>query len=89
MDTTTSNARREILFVEVPFLKMNPDIPRYDVGEQYKPHTDYFRNPNMAGPRGNRIATVLVYLAEPEAGGETFFPTVDLEIKPKKVHLQF
>lgn len=87
MDTTASHTWREILFVKVRLQdKTDLNCRRYDVGEQYKPHTDYFRNPNMVGPRGNRIATVLVYLAEPDAGGETFFPTVDLEIKPRKVH---
>jgi prolyl 4-hydroxylase len=52
---------------------------RYEEGQEYKPHYDYF-DPNIPGmkrylgPPGQRLATVLIYLGEPELGGETVFP---------------
>ena len=44
---------------------------RYEVGQQYKPHNDYFpEDANGApfiGQWGNRMATVLTYLSTPGA----------------------
>jgi len=54
---------------------------RYEKGQQYKPHNDYFHEGKNLGNAGNRIATVLTYLSTPEEGGETIFPTVELSIK--------
>jgi hypothetical protein len=52
---------------------------RYESGQQYLPHTDYFpEEPGMSrfiGRSGNRIATVLIYLHSPEEGGHTIFPS--------------
>lgn len=56
---------------------------RYEIGQEYKAHPDYF-HPSQTGKSGNRFATVLIYLSDVEEGGETFFPKVNLEIKPKK-----
>lgn len=45
---------------------------------------DYFRSdPNgiaSLGSKGDRIATVLIYLGTPEEGGETTFPRVGLNV---------
>ena len=51
-------------------------ILRYDVGQKYDPHYDYFHDTTNASPRrgGQRMATMLVYLADTESGGETTFP---------------
>lgn len=51
-------------------------ILRYEVGQKYDPHYDYFHDAANASPRrgGQRMATMLVYLADTERGGETVFP---------------
>ena len=57
---------------------------RYRHGEFYEPHHDFFagggssteaNDPAYRPPNGtNRFATLIFYLAEPEAGGHTVFP---------------
>lgn len=42
-----------------------------------QPHFDYFFHESGINNGGNRLATVLMYLATPESGGETVFPNVD------------
>jgi hypothetical protein len=62
------------------------DIIRYMEGESFNTHSDYF---NSKADRenfrngGQRVATALIYLNEPESGGETFFPRVRLIEKAK------
>lgn len=60
-------------------------VLRYQEGEEYKPHYDFFA-PHVGippvGPGGQRLATLLVYLKTPEQGGGTFFPEIGMEIKP-------
>jgi len=64
-------------------------ILRYGKGGEYKPHHDFF-DPAVPGDAvqlahgGQRIATVIVYLNDVLAGGETSFPQVGLEITPRK-----
>eukprot|EP01125_Pyxidicula_operculata_P021789 TRINITY_DN8640_c0_g1_i1.p1 TRINITY_DN8640_c0_g1~~TRINITY_DN8640_c0_g1_i1.p1 ORF type:complete len:302 (+),score=27.30 TRINITY_DN8640_c0_g1_i1:18-923(+) len=63
------------------------NLLRYEVGQQYKPHFDYFDENNeegrrYLGPSGNRIATVLCYLQKAESGGGTGFPNVGVEVEP-------
>ena len=61
---------------------------RYDVGQQFKQHADYFE-PNtivfqkFAGVRGNRTWTLMVYLNDGMEGGATRFPLLDLVVQPK------
>jgi len=61
---------------------------RYEVGQQYKPHYDYFSNDANGAPfigqSGNRMATVLTYLSTPDEGGETVFPEASLSVKARK-----
>lgn len=54
-------------------------VLKYVDGQKYEPHYDYFHDAvNQAADRGGqRVATVLMYLATPEEGGETVFPNVD------------
>ncbi len=64
-------------------------VVKYAVGEQYKPHYDYFdpRHPgSIAHLRrgGQRIASFLMYLNTPEEGGETYFPKLELAVSPVK-----
>ncbi len=62
---------------------------RYDVGQQFKAHTDYFEpgTPEYAkfgGNRGNRTWTFMVYLNEGMGGGGTKFFAIDHTFVPKK-----
>ena len=66
-------------------------ILHYRPGAEYKPHYDYF-DPNEPGTPtilkrgGQRVATLVMYLGEPEKGGGTTFPDVHLEVAPKRGH---
>eukprot|EP01128_Nolandella_sp_AFSM9_P009906 TRINITY_DN660_c0_g1_i3.p1 TRINITY_DN660_c0_g1~~TRINITY_DN660_c0_g1_i3.p1 ORF type:complete len:297 (+),score=41.14 TRINITY_DN660_c0_g1_i3:463-1353(+) len=59
-------------------------VLRYQEGQQYVPHMDWFDESPAGqvhiGDSGNRFATVLTYLAEPEQGGETHFPKINLKV---------
>lgn len=60
-------------------------VLNYEVGEEYKQHFDYFP-PNKVDPAkgGQRVGTMLIYLNEVVAGGETVFPKAGVSIVPKK-----
>ena len=66
----------------------DPQVSRYDSGEYYKVHFD---GPGATEPEarmflacgGQRLATVLVYLNDVNAGGATRFPLLDLDVRPK------
>jgi len=62
-------------------------ILRYEVGQEYKPHFDYF-NPKGVGIdkqlANNRVCTVLMYLNTPDDGGETTFPDAGIVVVPKQ-----
>ena len=54
------------------------EVIRYDEGQKYQSHHDYFAGPgNTILKQDDRIATMLIYLKEPDAGGETIFPWAD------------
>lgn len=62
------------------------NLLHYAVGERFERHVDYFdpRVPGMAeeiASRGQRVATLLVYLNEDFEGGETEFPRLDYRFK--------
>jgi prolyl 4-hydroxylase len=63
-------------------------VLRYGPGAEYKPHYDYF-DPAEPGTAsilqrgGQRVATLVMYLNEPEAGGATVFPDLALAVVPK------
>ncbi|MBC5781939.1 2OG-Fe(II) oxygenase [Ramlibacter sp. USB13] len=69
-------------------------ILHYVPGAEYKPHYDYF-DPNEPGTPtilrrgGQRVGTIVMYLAEPEKGGGTVFPDVHLEVAPKRGNAVF
>lgn len=46
-------------------------VLHYQSTEEYRPHHDYFSFEGRDANGGNRIATVLMYLTDVEAGGET------------------
>jgi prolyl 4-hydroxylase len=64
-------------------------VMRYQPEEEYLPHYDFF-DPNTSGGRdtllrgGQRIATCILYLEEPQKGGETIFPYMMISVFPKK-----
>lgn len=57
----------------------------YDVGQEFKAHTDYFEKSEFAvncHEFGQRTYTVMVYLNEVEKGGDTCFLGVEKKVKP-------
>lgn len=63
-------------------------ILRYEPGQQYKPHHDWF-DPAKSGSAshlkhgGQRVGTTVIYLAAAQAGGGTSFPKAGLEVSPR------
>lgn len=62
---------------------------RYEVGQEFKAHTDFFEpgNPDYAtycAVPGQRTWTFMVYLNEVEAGGATRFRAVDKLVQPER-----
>lgn len=61
---------------------------RYDVGQEFKPHWDYFEPgtqvyQRFAGMRGNRTWSFMVYLNDEVEGGATRFTKLDFAVAPK------
>lgn len=60
-------------------------VLNYVIGEEYKAHFDFYPpNKIQEDKGGQRVATLLLYLNDVEAGGETVFPKVGASIVPKK-----
>jgi prolyl 4-hydroxylase len=63
-------------------------VMHYGVGAQYVPHFDFFP-PDDPGSRshlkngGQRVSTLIMYLNDVEAGGETVFPRIDFSYVPR------
>ncbi|MBN9412111.1 MAG: 2OG-Fe(II) oxygenase [Burkholderiales bacterium] len=69
-------------------------VLHYTPGAEYKPHYDYFDpaepgTPTIVRRGGQRVATLVMYLSEPEKGGGTTFPDVHLEVAPKRGNAVF
>lgn len=62
-------------------------VLKYEIGQEYKPHYDYF-DPNSPALdkeiKNNRITTVLMYLNTPDDGGGTTFPDAGITIEAKQ-----
>jgi prolyl 4-hydroxylase len=61
---------------------------RYDVSQQFKPHWDYFEPGTdafrrLAGVRGNRTWSFMVYLNDGMEGGATRFTRIEHAVQPK------
>ncbi|GJP38985.1 hypothetical protein CLOM_g23385 [Closterium sp. NIES-68] len=54
-------------------------ILKYEIGQKYDAHYDYFFDAVNTQMGGHRVATVLMYLTSVDEGGETVFPNA----KPK------
>lgn len=60
-------------------------VVRYEPGQFYKRHHD--QNTALWTPQGPRVLTFFMYLNDPEAGGETAFPSIGeggITVSPKK-----
>lgn len=60
-----------------------PQVMRYSVGQEFRPHYDFLDPDSVGlaedlGVRGQRIGTFLIYLNDDFEGGETQFPTAGL-----------
>lgn len=70
-----------------PALAEPTQAQHYDVGDEFKAHTDYFERYELerfSTPAwGQRTWTFMIYLNEPASGGETTFPNVGLAVRPK------
>ncbi|CAN0924406.1 Probable prolyl 4-hydroxylase 7 [Linum grandiflorum] len=61
-------------------------ILRYELGQKYEPHYDYFHDKANQQLGGHRIATVLMYLSNVARGGETVFPDAEGKDSQPKPH---
>lgn len=63
-------------------------VLKYEVGEEYEPHFDYFdpatTHHNVLERGGQRVATLLMFLNNVPKGGETIFPEVGIKIPPRQ-----
>lgn len=72
-----------------PFLGEILQVQRYEPGQYYKEHCDYF-HPFTSEYKvytewmGQRTWTFMVYLNDVEAGGETYFKYLNLKVKPEQ-----
>lgn len=65
---------------------------RYAVGQQFKPHHDFFFTDQpyweaMQACGGQRTWTAMVFLNKPEGGGQTAFPDADIKIAARPGNL--
>ena len=69
-------------------------VLRYPPGARYSPHYDYFDPSEPGTPAilkrgGQRVATLIIYLFEPEGGGATVFPDIALSVAPRRGNAVF
>ena len=69
-------------------------VLRYRPGAEYQPHYDYFEPAHASTPGilkrgGQRVATLVMYLNTPVAGGSTIFPDIGLDVAPVKGNAVF
>lgn len=69
-------------------------VLRYRPGAEYQPHYDYFDPGHVSTPGilkrgGQRVATLVLYLNTPTAGGSTIFPDIGLDVAPVKGNAVF
>lgn len=81
--------QKEILSEHLPHLTVecfeSLQSQKYEVGEYYRTHLDYF---NVYGypdvTKNDRVATVIIYLNDDFKGGTTKFQRLGFEVQPKK-----
>lgn len=80
--------RRVAAMTQWPIRNLEPcSIICYRTGEEYKPHVDFFSDEQIVANErirrdfgGQRIATFLLYLKAPEAGGETSYLEAGVDV---------
>ncbi|MGE0178183.1 MAG: prolyl hydroxylase family protein, partial [Sphingomonas sp.] len=65
---------------------------RYGVGQQFKPHHDFFYSDQayweaMEASGGQRTWTAMIFLNTPEEGGQTAFPAAGVKVTPRPGNL--
>lgn len=69
----------------------HPVVLNYQPGQEFKPHLDGFSidaaSPELDAYGGQRLFTAIAYLNEPEGGGATRFPELDIGIEPRRGRL--
>ncbi len=65
---------------------------RYAAGQQFKPHHDFFYTdqpywPDQERAGGQRTWTAMIFLNQPEAGGQTAFPDAGIKVTPRTGNL--
>ena len=76
-------------FPEGSFALESIQVARYERGGKYDTHYDGDECDLGACPSDQRLATLLVYLSEPDAGGATSFPLLGTRVTPRKGHAVF
>lgn len=85
---------QEITYLKNKLFKLFPlnskdltkiQVLRYKKDEKYIPHFDAYESKMINLKSGKqRFLTFLIYLSDDFKGGETFFPLLDIEIKPAR-----
>lgn len=83
IETKCSNIAKELTKRNNNNLE-NLQLVYYPVGGYFKLHHDATKNTTVDTIIKSREYTLLIYLNDVEEGGETVFPYLNLEIKPKK-----
>lgn len=81
--------RRVSALAQWPMEKLEPcSIVCYRPGEEYRPHVDFFSDAQIQANAerrrdhgGQRVATFLLYLRAPGAGGETRYPEAAVDVR--------
>lgn len=56
-------------------------VLRYGVGQEYRPHFDFYDDPQH---KAQRVSTVFIYLNDVEQGGGTEFPRLGVTVQPER-----
>lgn len=87
--------RRIAALLNWPLERGEPlQVLRYEVGQEYRPHYDYLDPAQAAAETflargGQRVASLIMYLNTPRAGGATGFPDAGLEVAAVKGNAVF
>lgn len=76
-------------FMRIPLTHAEePQGQKYDVGQEFKKHCDWFDKNSIYNQvhlnMGQRTFTLMVYLNNVEEGGETSFPRINHDVRPRK-----
>ena len=95
LDVAHDNIVKDIEHRVSSLLQISPkniealQIVRYENGQEFKEHFDWFQNDYRDKIKNQRQYTFFVYLNDITNGGETSFPKLNLSFKPKAGHALF